>query len=113
MTSTTVASLERALEIAGHVADSGTDVRDLQHEIRSALNSLRQGPPVINDLQLHARLNREIAKHGSMSKAAADWGVPRQTLHAVVNGDRPCPPVILAAIGLRRLPAGRALYREL
>lgn len=78
-------------------------------------------------LQLPRRLKYQHVPHGrdlmreleagatiaQLSAAAGAWGVPRQTLFAVVNGDRPCPPRILAALGLEKVPSGRRLYREL
>jgi hypothetical protein len=105
MSTSAIAALERALQ-----AD---DINAVRFEIMSALGSLRQQPGVVHDLQLHARIEREIRKFDSAAAAARAWGVPKQTLHAVRCGERPCPGVILRAIGLRRLPAGRALYQEI
>ncbi len=79
--------------------------------IAQALGSLRQQPGFIDDIGLHARLNREIAKHGSQAAAARAWGLSRQELHAALSGTRPVPPRILSAIGLRRV-GQRSLYRE-
>lgn len=112
MSQIAIASLTRALEITGHIADLGTDVRDLQHDIRTALDSLRQQQPLLHDLDVHRKLMKAIGRFDSMSAAAAAWGVPRQTLFAVVNGDRPAPPRVLAALGLEKVPSGRRLYRE-
>lgn len=47
-----------------------------------------------------------------MSATAPHFGVSKQTSHAVVNGDRPCPLAILRHFGLERVPRGRELYRE-
>lgn len=69
--------------------------------------------PTINDLQLHARLAKAIKEHGSMSAAARAWGVKRQTVFGVMNDDTACPPAILRHLGLKRVPAGRTLYREI
>lgn len=64
-----------------------------------------------DDITLHARLNREIAKHGTAAAAARAWGVTRQTVYAAQAGPKPCAPAILRAIGLRRV-TGRRLYTE-
>lgn len=91
---------------------------DLPPEIRTAIQDLdaraygSNAIPTINSLQLHARLSKAIKEHGSMSAAARAWGVKRQTVFGVMNGDTACPPAILRHLGLKRIPAGRVLYRE-
>jgi hypothetical protein len=68
--------------------------------------------PTLNDLQLHARLTEKIKAFGSARAAARAWNVTPQTLHCVLNGDRPCPPAILIHLGLKRVPPSRVLFRE-
>lgn len=112
MTITAIKSITSALEridIADHPLD--LDIDALRAELNIALASLSQGPVVYDDLSLHARLNREVAKFGTAAAAARSWGVTRQTVHAALAGPKPCPPAILRAIGIRRV-SGRRLYTE-
>ena len=78
--------------------------------VTTALSALKQQPAIYNDLTLHPRLMREIAKFPPKA-----WGISRQTLHAAMNGtgDKPVPPSILRNIGLERVPAGLRRYREI
>lgn len=99
-----------AIDIADQPLD--LDIGQLRHDVSQALAAIQQQPGVIDDLGLHARLRREIEKHGSMAAAARAWGIDRQTLFAVMNADRACPPSILSAIGMVRV-GQRRLYREL
>lgn len=107
MSQTAIRALERAA-----VSD---DIDSMRVEIASALNALKQQPSVYNDLTLHPRLMREIAKFPTAAAAAKAWGISRQTLHAAVNGtgDKPVPPSILRHIGLERVPNGLRQYREI
>lgn len=112
MTTAAVSHLRSALEaidIAGHPVD--LDIDQLRHDVAMALAAIQQQPGVIDDIGLHARLRREIEKHGSMAAAARAWGIDRQIVFAVMNADRACPPSILAAIGMVRV-GQRRLYRE-
>jgi len=68
--------------------------------------------PTHNELQVHRRIMDNVKAFGSARAAARAWDVKPQTLHCVLNGDRPCPPAILKHLGLKRIPAGRTLYRE-
>ena len=101
----------RALERAA----SSSDIDSMRVEINAALNALKQQPSVYNDLTLHPRLMREIAKFPSAAAAAKAWGISRQTLHAAVTGagGKPVPPAILRKIGLERVPNGLRQYREI
>ena len=74
------------------------DIAEIRAGIAQALGSLKQQPSVIDDIGLHARMLREIKKHGSMAAAARAWGVPRQEVFAVLNSDRTCPPRLLAKL---------------
>lgn len=107
MTNRAIRALERAATL--------DDIDSMRVEIAAALNALKQQPSIYNDLTLHPRLMREIAKFPSAAAAAKAWGVTRQTLHAAVNGtgDKPVPPAILRHIGLERLPNGLRQYREI
>lgn len=103
MSRTAIVALEKALQL--------DDVETMRAEIQRGLASLRQQPGVIDEIGLYARLNREIAKHGSIAAAAAAWGVAKQTVFCVLNADRPCTPDILRHLGLRR--STRRLYSEI
>lgn len=107
MSQTAIRALERAITL--------DDIDSVRVEIAAALNTLKQQPTVYNDLTLHPRLMREIAKFPSAAAAAKAWGVTRQTLHAAVTGagGKPVPPAILRKIGLERVPAGVRQYREI
>jgi hypothetical protein len=112
MTTVAVTHLRSALEainIAGHPLD--LDIDQLRRDVSMALAAIQQQPGVFDDIGLHARLRREIEKHGSMAAAARAWGIDRQVVVAVMNADRACPPSILAAIGMVRV-GQRRLYRE-
>ena len=93
------------------VGDGHYTAAALRDEIRRGLDSLRQQPGTIDDIGLHARLTREIARLGGQAVAARAWGMSRQEVHAALSGTRPVPPRILSAIGLRRV-GQRSLYRE-
>lgn len=105
MTSRAIAMLERAL--------SANDPDLIRSEIQSAIAELRQPSGTYNSVSITAPLEKAVKAFPSAAAAAAAWGVSRQVLHAVRNGDRPCPPSILAAIGMEKVPSGRRLYREL
>ena len=105
MSQTAIKALERAANL--------DDIDSMRVEIAAALNALKQQPSVYNDLTLHPRLMREIAKSPSAAAAAKAWGVTRQTLFAAANGDKPVPPSILRHIGLERVPHGLRQYREI
>lgn len=49
---------------------------------------------------------------GNAAKAARAWGRSRHSLHRFSNGETPCLPQVLEAIGLRRKTSGRDLYEE-
>lgn len=107
MTTAAIKALERAATL--------DDIDSMRVEIAAALNALKQQPAIYNDVTLHPRLMREIAKFPSAAAAAKAWGISRQTLHAAVNGtsDKPVPPSILRNIGLERVPIGLRQYREI
>ena len=107
MTTAAIRALERAA--------TASDIDSIRIEITAALNALRQQPATYNDLTLHPRLMREIAKFPTAAAAAKALGVTRQTLHAAVNGagGKPVPPSILRRIGLERVPRGLNQYREI
>lgn len=118
MTTTAIKALERALhEIDGiqNAKWGDPDFEGLRVDIKTALQSLRQQPAIYNDVTLHPKLMREIAKFPTAAAAAKAWGISRQTLHAAVNGagGKPVPPSILRNIGLERVPNGRRQYREI
>lgn len=101
----------RAAQILAAVPNVPPDIRTAILDLDARAYG-RNEPDLINDLQLHARLSKAIKAAGSMSSAARLWGVKRQTVHATLNGDMSCPPAILKHLGLKRIPAGRTLYRE-
>lgn len=105
MSASAIQHLERAAQL--------DDIDTMRFEIRAALGSLKQQPSVLNDLDVHARIEAKVRAFDSAAQAAIAMGVPKQTLHAVRNGDRPPPPAILRALGLQRVPSGRTLYREI
>lgn len=107
MATTAIRALERAV--------TASDIDSMKLEIASALNALKQQPVVYNDLTLHPKLMREIAKFPTAAAAAKAWGISRQTLHAAVTGagGKPVPPAILRHIGLERVPNGLRQYREI
>lgn len=104
MSQSAIQALERALKC--------TDMAMMTLEIMSALGSLKQQPGVIDDAKLHFKIETYVAKFDSAAQAAKALGVHKQTLHAVRHGFIACPPSILSALGLVKLPAGRTLYRE-
>jgi len=103
MSRTAITALEKALKL--------DDLDAVRAEISRGLASLQQQPDVLDDFTLHARMNREIAKHGSLGAAAKAWGVTKQTIFCVLNADRPCPPAILRHLGLRR--SVKRIYSEI
>lgn len=105
MSAAAIAALERASQ-----AD---DIETIKPEIRAALGSLKQQPPVLHELDVHRLIEAKVRGFDSAAQAAIAMGVPKQTLHAVRNGERSPPPAILRALGLQRVPAGRTLYREI
>lgn len=118
MSTTAIKALERALhEIDGiqNAKWGDTDFEGLRVDIKTALDSLRQQPAIYNDLTLHPKLLKEIAKFPTAAAAAKAWGISRQTLHAALTGagGKPVPPSILRNIGLERVPNGLRQYREI
>ncbi len=105
MTARAISMLQRAL--------SANDPDQVRSEIRAAIAELRQPAGTFNSVSITAPLEKAVAAFPSAAAAAAAWGVSRQVLHAVRNGDRPCPPAILRAIGMEKLAAGRTIYREI
>ena len=97
-------------------ADIIAALPDLSPDIALAIRDLdarayqRNDRVELNELQVHARLTAAIKAAGSMSALARQMGIRKQTLHAVLNGDRPTPPAVLRHLRLRRIPAGRTLY---
>jgi hypothetical protein len=104
MTARAIEMLNRALQ--------ANDPDMVRSEIRAAIAELRQPIGTYNSVSITAPLEKAVKAFPSAAAAAAAWGVSRQVLHAVRNGDRPCPPRILAALGLEKVPSGRRLYRE-
>ncbi len=95
-------------------------IPDCPAEIAQAIRDLdtrnaraNGGPRRLNDLEVHHRLGQAIKKAGGPAKAAAAWGVSRQHVYDVDNGKRAPGPALQAALGIRRLGAGRTLYEVL
>jgi hypothetical protein len=106
MTTAAIATLERALQL--------DDIAEIRAGIAQALGSLRQSPRVLNGPEVSGMVNRAIRTQfdGNAAAAARAWGTSRQSLFSFLAGERPCPPPVLRAIGLRRKRAGRDLYEE-
>jgi len=115
MTTVAVTHLRSALEainIAGHPLD--LDMDQLRHDVSMALAAIQQQPGVLNAAEVSGLVNNAIRSKfdGNMTAAARAWGLPKQSVHAFLNGDRCCPPAVLDALGLRKRTAGRDLYEQ-
>ncbi|ODT74483.1 MAG: hypothetical protein ABS76_36845 [Pelagibacterium sp. SCN 64-44] len=100
---------QQGIEIDGqiHTAD------EIRSVLRRGLESLRQGPLMLDALGVDARLRQASRKAGSDAALARQIGITRQALADVMSGRREPGPSILGYLKLRRVPAGRTLYTPL
>lgn len=110
MTTVAVQSLTRALEALDY--PEAADPYLVREEIERALTSLRQGPRVLDDLDVQSLIRKEIAKVGSEAELARRMGITRQSLHAVYRADRAPGPSVLGYFRLRKM-GGRTRYEML
>lgn len=121
MTATATRALRLAQQVIDAIAASDIDNQGIEidgeihsaDEIRSVLRrgleSLRQGPLMIDGMEVHIRLRKAVAKAGSEAALARQMGITRQSL-AVMNSRREPGPAILTYLKLRRVSVGRTLY---
>lgn len=123
MTDTALQALEIAKQLVGYAGawafDKPIDIGrrsysedELTELFDGAIASLKQQPPQFDDIEVFRRINAAVARTGSIAAAAREFGVHKQTLHSILNADRACPPPVLHAIGLRRVPEGRKQYED-
>ncbi|GAB5430165.1 MAG: hypothetical protein Devi2KO_36240 [Devosia indica] len=96
----------QGIEIDGeiHTAD------EIRSAIRRGLESLRQGPLMIDGMEVHIRLRNAVAKAGSEAALARQIGITRQSLADVMNSRREPGPAVLTFLRLRKVATGRTLY---
>lgn len=91
-------------------AESTISAADLRSEILRGLESLRQGPAMLDVLAVDKRLRAASVKAGSDAALAAAMGITRQSLADVMSGKRQPGPAVLGYLKLRKIAVGRTLY---
>lgn len=122
MTATATTALQAALHFVSYLEeldpnDSGMliggDVMaaaDLRQQILRGLESLRQGPAMLDAMEIHRRLMAASAKAGSDAALASQIGITRQSLADVMSGRREPGPAVLSYLRPRKVATGRTLY---
>ena len=96
----------QGIEIDGEI-HTAAEIRSV---IRRGLESLRQGPLMIDAIGVDTRLRQASRKAGSDAALARQIGITRQSLADVMSGRREPGPAVLAFLSLRKVAAGRTLY---
>ncbi|MBJ3784502.1 helix-turn-helix domain-containing protein [Devosia sediminis] len=96
----------QGIEIDGkiHTAD------EIRSVLRRGLESLRQGPLMLDALGVDTRLRQASRKAGSDAALARAIGISRQALADVMSGKRQPGPAVLGYLRLRKVATGRTLY---
>lgn len=103
----------RGAEIVSALGDVPSEIARAILDLDARAYQHNGGPRRLNELEVHYRLEQAIQKAGGPAKAASAWGVSRQHVYDVENGKRSPGPALQAALGIRRLGAGRTLYEIL
>lgn len=120
------ATATKALELAAQVIDALTasdiggpgmkiegkiyTAAEIRNVLRRGLESLRQGPAMLDAMEIHRRLSQASRKAGSDAALARQIGITRQSLADVLSGRREPGPAVLSYLHLRKVAAGRTLY---
>ena len=122
MTTTAAKALELALHVVDMLEASDLDLENIyigdQHyppsemraAIRRGLESLRQGPLMLDAIEIDKRLRAASVKAGSDAALASKIGITRQSLADVLSGKRQPGPAVLSYLKLRKVATGRTLY---
>lgn len=68
--------------------------------------------PILSADEVTALVRAKVAEHGSVAKAAADWGVTPQMVHMVVKGRRRPAPAMLEELQLEEVPTAVTYRRK-
>ncbi len=125
MTANATKALQAALHFVSHLEEVASDdsgmliggeimtAAELRQQILRGLESLRQGPAMLDAIEIHRRLLGASRKAGSDAALARAMGITRQSLADVLSGRREPGPTILTFLRLQKVAAGRTLYTPL
>ena len=78
----------RGIEILAALGEVPADIAQAILDLDARAHQRNGGATALNELEVHGRLTKAIAKLGGPAKAAAAWGVSRQHIYDVENGRR-------------------------
>ncbi|QYO78404.1 helix-turn-helix domain-containing protein [Devosia salina] len=125
MTATATIALQAALHFVSHFEEVDPDdagmliggeimtAAELRQQILRGLESLRQGPAMLDTLGVDTRLRAASRKAGSDAALARQIGITRQSLADVMSGRREPGPAVLSYLRLRKVSPGRTLCTPL
>lgn len=97
---------EQGIEIDGEIYAAD----EVQGILRRGLESLKQGPLMLDSLEIHRRLLVASRKAGSDAALARAMGITRQSLADVMSGRREPGPAVLTYLRLQKVATGRTHY---
>lgn len=99
----------QGIEINGQI-HSADEIRSV---LRRGLESLRQGPLMLDAIAVDVRLRKASKAAGGDAALAKKMGITRQSLADVLTGKRSPGPAVLGYLKLRKVAVGRTLYTPL